>query len=317
MGSRVLLLSRNLLHNSDMDEYVTLHYRDVAPMRPFHSASVTLKRRGEASVARHRHDFHEMMLVVEGAGLHWLNDRECPVVPGEFFLLRPEDRHGISLGGRPRLHFMNVAFPSDSWRDFSALALSSDGSTSWRAKGNPAIAHFVDDRFDSAVSSFHRLSQFADHPNERLELMRFWMEISTLILGEATTSSAPKPKGPVWLERALSALTGADALRAGVPALVTLSGVSAAHLSRTLKNVRGVTPTEFVNSIRLRRAAVLLANSSMEIVDIAPECGFENLSYFYRQFHAAYGRAPRAYRIIERSRIAPQGHIPTSELLTS
>jgi len=305
MVANVLLLSRILLHNNDMDNLLTLYYSDVAPMQPFHSASVTLKRRGEANVARHCHDFHEILLVVEGAGIHWLNGHEYNLSPGDMFLLRPDDRHGLELGSRPRLHFMNVAFPSEAWSTFSELALPIDVAAAWREPQLPPTGRLAGERFDRAVSAFRRLSQLAGQSEERLELMRFWMEVTDLLINDSALPASPSTEGPEWLERALASMTGPDALRAGVPALVQLCGVSAAHVSRTLKGLRGQTPTQFVNGVRLRRAALLLANSSLEIVDIALECGFENLSYFYRQFHAAFGRPPRAYRIAERSRIAP------------
>ena len=48
-----------------------------------------------------------------------------------------------------------------------------------------------------------------------------------------------------------------------------------AHLAQTLKAATGQTPTEFVNTLRLERAALLLSTTTTEILQIADECGFE------------------------------------------
>jgi AraC family cel operon transcriptional repressor len=86
-------------------------------------------------------------------------------------------------------------------------------------------------------------------------------------------------------------------LRIGVAGLVALSGVGPAHLARTFQVHFGETPTAFVNELRIKRAAFLLRTTTRDIIDIAQECGFNNLSYFYRQFFRRCGQTPRRYRI--------------------
>jgi AraC family transcriptional regulator, dual regulator of chb operon len=63
--------------------------------------------------------------------------------------------------------------------------------------------------------------------------------------------------------------------------------ISAAHVSRTFKSLVGQTPTGHINQRRLDQASMLLNKTKAEIVDIALDCGFENLSCFYRRFKNA------------------------------
>jgi len=53
---------------------------------------------------------------------------------------------------------------------------------------------------------------------------------------------------------------------------------------------------ELINELRVKRAAFELAATDRDIAAIAFDCGFENLSYFYRRFRQFHGKSPRIYR---------------------
>jgi signal transduction histidine kinase/DNA-binding NarL/FixJ family response regulator len=64
-------------------------------------------------------------------------------------------------------------------------------------------------------------------------------------------------------------------------------------LHKKLKSIVNQSATEFINSIRLKRAAQLLQNKSGNISDIAYQVGFNNLSYFSRLFKKQFGKSPK------------------------
>ena len=61
-----------------------------------------------------------------------------------------------------------------------------------------------------------------------------------------------------------------------------------------------MTPTAYVNNIRMTYAMRQLEMGSHEIIQIALDCGITNLSHFYSLFRARTGMTPRAYRISHR-----------------
>jgi AraC-like DNA-binding protein len=75
--------------------------------------------------------------------------------------------------------------------------------------------------------------------------------------------------------------------------LVNMSeaGFSRFFKSRTEKNFTG-----FINEIRLSRAQKLLIETNKSIHEISFECGYDNLSYFNRQFKAYNNLSPRVFR---------------------
>ena len=52
----------------------------------------------------------------------------------------------------------------------------------------------------------------------------------------------------------------------------------------------------YLNDYRLSMAARTLLSSDDNIIDIAADCGYDNLSYFNRIFKKKYGVTPSAYR---------------------
>jgi AraC family transcriptional regulator len=94
-------------------------------------------------------------------------------------------------------------------------------------------------------------------------------------------------------------LRAADALD-----LETLAGVaimSKYHFLRTFRHIVGMTPYQFVLSVRMRRAAVRLATSSEPVSAIAFETGFGDLSTFNGRFRDVFGMSPTVYRNRERT----------------
>ena len=78
--------------------------------------------------------------------------------------------------------------------------------------------------------------------------------------------------------------------------LAQVSGVSAFSLFRSFKGSRGLSPMEFVNQVRLRRARELLLrpDDTTTIADIASACGFADTRCFESDYVRAFGEPPSA-----------------------
>jgi len=65
---------------------------------------------------------------------------------------------------------------------------------------------------------------------------------------------------------------------------------------RYFKKLTGKTFTHFVNEVRIAKAASMLKEEHLSISDVCFSCGFNNLSYFNKQFKQITGFNPKAYR---------------------
>lgn len=71
--------------------------------------------------------------------------------------------------------------------------------------------------------------------------------------------------------------------------------MSRVNLYRKIRSITGLSPIEFVNSIRLKRAAQLLAQGNMTVVEVAYSVGFNTPSYFTKSFKKMFGVLPTEY----------------------
>jgi YesN/AraC family two-component response regulator len=72
--------------------------------------------------------------------------------------------------------------------------------------------------------------------------------------------------------------------------------LSKMQLYRRLKTLTQMTPGEFIKNIRLKHAAHLLTTTQLTVMEIFYRTGFNNQSYFYREFKKRYSCAPNEYR---------------------
>jgi AraC-like DNA-binding protein len=74
------------------------------------------------------------------------------------------------------------------------------------------------------------------------------------------------------------------------------AGQSPFQYLRTFRRLTGVTPHQFILRTRLRDAASRLLAHDTNIIDVALDSGFGDLSNFNRAFRLEFGLTPRAYR---------------------
>ena len=80
-----------------------------------------------------------------------------------------------------------------------------------------------------------------------------------------------------------------------VQRLSDLSGYSTTQIYRKLKLLTGHTAVDYIKSIRLKKAAMLLGQKKFSVAEVMYMVGFSSHSYFSKCFTEKYGKSPRAY----------------------
>ncbi len=68
------------------------------------------------------------------------------------------------------------------------------------------------------------------------------------------------------------------------------------YIGRLFSREMGVSFTEYCNYMRLQKAEALLSGKDVKIIDVALDCGFNNVSYFNRIFKKKHGISPSEYK---------------------
>ncbi|HJA92521.1 MAG TPA: AraC family transcriptional regulator [Candidatus Eisenbergiella merdipullorum] len=82
---------------------------------------------------------------------------------------------------------------------------------------------------------------------------------------------------------------------------------STEYINKRMKAELGVTAHAYLANIRLRRASRLLSYSEKPILELSHECGYSDVSLFYKAFRKAYGISPSQYRKERQVPFAPAG----------
>ncbi len=110
---------------------------------------------------------------------------------------------------------------------------------------------------------------------------------------------APEMKGndEVLLDRIMKEINAhIDDPELNVERLASEVGVSRAHLHRKMKDLIGMTPSDYIRNIRLKRACELLKRPDIEVTQVAYKIGFTSQPHFSSHFKRYTGFSPSEYR---------------------
>ncbi|MGQ2983818.1 hybrid sensor histidine kinase/response regulator transcription factor [Flavobacterium sp.] len=74
-------------------------------------------------------------------------------------------------------------------------------------------------------------------------------------------------------------------------------GISNSQLYRKTKEFFNLSPGDLIRTIRLKHAAELLRKNVLTVSEVCYRSGFNNRSYFYREFKKLYGTTPKNYQL--------------------
>lgn len=87
-----------------------------------------------------------------------------------------------------------------------------------------------------------------------------------------------------------------DNIELGAVDLEKFTAMSKMQLYRKLKTLTSMSPGEFIRNLRLQKAAQLLKQTNLTVSEIFYQTGFNNQSYFFREFRKQFGQSPGEYR---------------------
>lgn len=244
----------------------------------------------------HRHDFYEFFLVTGGSARHLVNGKIQLLEEGSLVFIRPADAHCYEGTGPDRLNFINLAFSRQTALScFKYL----EGCLPHAALVQEPLPPHVRLSGQTLYELTQRLQAWNTVPltnkrAKRAELRMLLIELFVRCLSPWPTS--PTAGQPFWFSKLLADMSKRENLTVGLPALLALSGKSHEHLCREFRRHTGLSPTAYINGLRLEYAANLLVNSNLSVLDIMLESGYENLSHFNHRFHSRYGCSPRTFR---------------------
>ena len=279
-----------------MDPILTLA-EFLRPGEVFHLQSDLRTSRWGAPM--HTHCFAEVFWIFQGKARHHVNGATLDLAAGSVVFIRPHDVHSVEKLPQGPLGFVNLAFSTEHLRGIQRRYFQNDPLWPWSDAGLPEISVLEPAQLDRLGDW---TGELATAPRSTRELDRFLLNLLHLLAPSAGTQMLPAGM-PDWLARACRGIREPEAMQEGVPAWVRLCGRGSEHVARTTRAWLGVTPTEYVNDVRLQFFERQLRSTSIPIIELGMSVGFESSGHLYARFKARYGMPPKQYRRAHQSQL--------------
>jgi AraC family cel operon transcriptional repressor len=239
------------------------------------------------TVAPHFHDYYEYFVVLRGAFEEECDGARTLVSQRQAHILGPERAHCLTASASHEISILrNIAVEKES---FERISMETGLP--------PTRLHryfMLDSTEFSAFCGKSDLCLMAYRNGQPFDFLLRSVTMDMLI--GALMRIDNDRQIPAWLRTAYEALQRDGNYVQGLPRLIELAGKPKAYLARAFQKYYQMSPSSYVNMLRMQQASWLLQMEDEKIIDIAYACGYNNISYFNRVFLRQYGMTPRAYR---------------------
>lgn len=257
----------------------------------------------------HRHNYLEVMIVLSGSITHEINGESITLCEGDILILNKHTSHSIKRADTSDIG-VNVII-SDSFVEsllkelsetvFSELAEENsrpDGKgvyLCFSAKGNRQISNIVENLL------FELIEYSADMQILRSTTSLLFNYLSRKS-GKLLRIASTLPDRDGIRRAAILGYLRSSYRRATLTELAETMFLSVPYLSKIVVSLFGKSFKELLLDERMKRAGEMIKNTDMPIGDIINSVGYENESYFHREFKKKNGVTPLVYRRLEREK---------------
>lgn len=259
-----------------------------------------------SEVLPHDHEFGEICLVAAGSGTHLDPEERSAMSAGDVFITLPGQVHAMRPG--TGLIVWNVYYLAEWFlRDMGeyrseprVLALFFAHVLFGRSPGRSVIKLRVDTRMRRLVEAELRdIAGDSGTSSSPLFLAACFNKVLHYLASAAPADAVADTS--VLHEDVWQVMNRIDELLAGGRAfdarhVAAGAAVGADRIARIFKNRTGITPSVYYQRRRVQLARKRLLDPNQSITDIAFSLGFADASHLGRDFRAAYGTTPRAFR---------------------
>lgn len=248
----------------------------------------------------HRHDFFEVLYLLKGSGYHVIDGNKYEIKPPCVFFMSPGQAHKLELSNdiegyififTSDFYLLNrsnqnslIEFPFfyTIHQDNPPLLLENEGDIS-----------FLETLFrQSIVEASQTGKSNSEMPRSILDLI-----LTTCAARyQVNENLLNKGKGQILVKRFYHLIEENNHKNLSLSDYSGMVGVTANHLTQTVKLLTGKTSTQIIKSKQLLEIKRLLVHTNLNISEIANQLNFEDQSYFTKFFKRETGFTPLQYR---------------------
>ena len=243
----------------------------------------------------HDHEFYELVLTISGNVIHEINGVRSQLPEHTLILVRPSDVHRFVDEGQGEFSYLNLAFTANTFDDIAKYLKAEKSMGEIAASEYPVSVELSEKQGSSVKNQFMRLMGESMVPNPRAYsraliasvLSKYFLNVFDTVKSEHI---------PQWFGALCAEMNKIENLSLKAEEMSGISGKCYSHICYCFQKYLNTTPTKYINEIKLKYAKNMILHTNMTVLEIACECGFENMGYFHKLFKQKYGSSPGKLR---------------------
>ncbi len=258
----------------------------------------------------HKHDFIEIVYIISGSARHFMGDINYEVHKGDLVIVNYGVPHTFIpfRDGDEVFSTYDLLFTTDFFeitemesKDFSALASSylfcSLFTNDTLPENSLNLIRGNSDDFDSIFGKIY--DEYTNRKKGFMNIIRAYLvELITKIfreIDEKTHCNTTREQREV-VNKAIDYMKHNFNTRINLDSIVADIFLSKNYFRQLFKTTTGMSVTDFIQQTRINEAIRLLETTNRTIYDIAGDCGFADVKFFYKTFKKITGKTPNEYR---------------------
>lgn len=257
-----------------------------------------------ADFPAHSHDYVELMYVCHGSITHLIGNEEIALSAGDLLLLGKSSVHAIRRAGREDIG-INIIISYDFYASLcnklrSSTLLTDKILTRLNSSvGNPYCVFHTAGSSEVENLLENMISPLLTGQPKNSTVLQVELELLISYLATLPEICSQAFVGESRNEQAMRRLNAYIETTYPSATLVEAAehiGVTPTSLCRWIKKHFGITFKELLTEKRFSVATELLMTTSLSVSEIIQMIGYENSSYFHKEFRRRYGKTPKAIR---------------------
>lgn len=249
----------------------------------------------------HWHEDFEIICVMDGVVQIQVLSEKYECRQGDLVIIPPGTIHQIQQTGDRSAYYFNILFKfnllepdeeSYMFKKYFYPLLNENGIKHYHPCGSslnndllPIVNHLI-------------VNREKKYENQELVIKsKLFLIIEKL--QSAIKNDFPQQKASSTFSRLKPVLTKIDEHYGediSVLEAAELCAMSETYFMKFFKKMTGMTFIEYLNTVRLEKAQIMLKGSAKSVSEIAEECGYHNFSYFIRTYKNHFGTTPNQAR---------------------
>jgi len=247
----------------------------------------------------HWHDEYEFLYISRGNALCRIDTEIYNISEGECAIFTSGQLHTVYSDDETSLEYYAIVFQPDLvFGDFGALKKYLSREYTIKPKLSPLIS--AEKAIINQILRIRGLSNqkpFGYELSIKAVLTAIFAQIFSLGLYELNREDSTRLAAKNNLSRAVHYIHANYKKKITLYELSQVVGYNQQYFVRFFKENTGKTPVSYINSYRVYKACELFRTSDLSVLEVAYECGFENVGYFIRTFKKQMNMTPLKYKM--------------------